>query len=77
MQCPCGRLKKSGVGGRAIHAPVHTDIRMASYRRFDPFADSMSQLKKNIKLILRKKPSKMLSRPGGLLNPKAIQRRFF
>jgi len=39
-------------------------------------ADNMSQIKKSIKLILSKKPSKIYCTHGGPFNPKAVQRRF-
>jgi glyoxylase-like metal-dependent hydrolase (beta-lactamase superfamily II) len=40
------------------------------------FADGMSQLKESLKLILRKKPSKIYCAHGGPFNPTAVQRRF-
>jgi hydroxyacylglutathione hydrolase len=40
------------------------------------FADSMSQLNKSLKLILRNKPSKIYCTHGGPFEPKTVQRRF-
>jgi len=40
------------------------------------FADNMFQLKESIKLILRRKPSKIFSGHGGPFNPKTVLRRF-
>jgi hydroxyacylglutathione hydrolase len=40
------------------------------------FADNMFQLRESIKLILRKKPSKIYSGHGGPFNPKTCLRRF-
>ncbi|MGD0353111.1 MAG: hypothetical protein ABSB38_06410 [Dehalococcoidia bacterium] len=40
------------------------------------FADNMEQLNKSIKLILRKKPSKIYCTHGGPFDPKAVLRRF-
>jgi hydroxyacylglutathione hydrolase len=40
------------------------------------FADSMPQVDKNIKLILRKKPSKIYCTHGGPFDPEDIRRRF-
>jgi glyoxylase-like metal-dependent hydrolase (beta-lactamase superfamily II) len=40
------------------------------------FADNMAQLKESIKLILRKKPSKIYSGHGGPFNPKTVLQRF-
>jgi hydroxyacylglutathione hydrolase len=40
------------------------------------FADNMEQLNKSLKLILRKKPSKIYCTHGGPFEPKAVLRRF-
>ena len=40
------------------------------------FADNMFQLKESIKLILRKKPTKIYCTHGGPFNPKAVLRSF-
>ena len=40
------------------------------------FADNMFQLKESIKLILRKKPTKLYCTHGGPFNPKAVLRSF-
>ena len=40
------------------------------------FADNMFQLKESLKLILRKKPSKIFCTHGGPFNPKAVLRSF-
>jgi len=40
------------------------------------FADNMFQLKESIKLILRKKPSKIYCTHGGPFSPKSVLRRF-
>jgi len=40
------------------------------------FADNMFQLKESLKLILRKKPTKIYCTHGGPFNPKAVLRRF-
>jgi glyoxylase-like metal-dependent hydrolase (beta-lactamase superfamily II) len=40
------------------------------------FADNMFQLKESIKLILRKKPTKIYCTHGGPFNPKSVLRSF-
>ena len=40
------------------------------------FADNMFQLKESIKLILRKKPTKIYCTHGGPFDPKAVLRKF-
>ncbi|MGB8707933.1 MAG: MBL fold metallo-hydrolase [Dehalococcoidia bacterium] len=40
------------------------------------FADNMFQLKESLKLILRKKPTKIYCTHGGPFNPKSVLRRF-
>ncbi|MGB8707599.1 MAG: MBL fold metallo-hydrolase [Dehalococcoidia bacterium] len=40
------------------------------------FADNMFQLKESLKLILRKKPTKIYCTHGGLFNHKSVLRRF-
>jgi glyoxylase-like metal-dependent hydrolase (beta-lactamase superfamily II) len=40
------------------------------------FADNMFQLKESLKLILRKKPSKIFCTHGGPFNTKSVLRRF-
>jgi len=41
------------------------------------FADNMPQLKESIKLVLRKKPSRIYSGHGGPFNPKTVLRRLY
>jgi hydroxyacylglutathione hydrolase len=40
------------------------------------FADNMSQIDKSLKLILRKKPTRIYCTHGGPFHPEAVQRRF-
>jgi glyoxylase-like metal-dependent hydrolase (beta-lactamase superfamily II) len=64
-------------GGEVI---VGDSIMKGIFRWWQPnyplFADNMAQLNESIKLILRKKPSKIYSGHGGPFNPKTVLRRF-